>query len=84
MVNPKTGIGLTERISVTIVAPHGIDSDSLTKVVSILGAAKGMDLAAKLPGISYRVVTKNNDLLEVKKSENFPTVHENPKQGKGN
>jgi thiamine biosynthesis lipoprotein len=84
LVNPKTGIGLTERISVSIVAPHGIDSDSLTKVVSILGMAKGMELAAKVPGISCRVVTRKNDLLEVKKSENFPTVHENPKQGKGN
>jgi thiamine biosynthesis lipoprotein len=84
LVNPQTGIGLTERISVSIVAPHGIDSDSLTKVVSILGVAKGMELAAKLPGISCRVVTRKNDLLEVKKSENFPTVHENPKQGKGN
>lgn len=84
LVNPKTGIGLTERISVTIIALHGIDSDSLTKVVSILGMAKGMELAAKVPGISCRVVTRKNDLLEVKKSENFPTVHENPKQGKGN
>lgn len=84
LVNPKTGIGLTERISVTIIALHGIDSDSLTKVVSILGMVKGMELVAKVPGISCRVVTRKNDLLEVKKSENFPTVHENPKQGKGN
>lgn len=84
LVNPHTGIGLSERISVTIVAPHGIDSDSLTKVVSILGVAKGMELAAKLPGISCRVVTRKNDLLEVKKSENFPLVHENTNQGKGN
>jgi len=83
-VNPKTGIGLTERISVTIVAPHGIDSDSLTKVVSILGVTKGMELAAKVAEISCRVVTRKNDLIEVKTSENFPIVHENPKQGKGN
>jgi hypothetical protein len=46
--------------------------------------AKGMELAGKLPGISCRVVNRKNDLLEVKKSENFPTVHENPNQGKGN
>lgn len=84
LVNPKTGIGLSERISVSIVAPHGIDSDSLTKVVSILGMAKGMELVAKVPGISCRVVTRKNDLLEVKKSDNFPIVHENLKQGKGN
>lgn len=84
LVNPKTGIGLSERISVSIVAPHGIDSDSLTKVVSILGVVKGMELVAKVPGISCRVVTRKNDLLEVKKSDNFPIVHENLKQGKGN
>lgn len=84
LVNPKTGIGLSERISVSIVAPHGIDSDSLTKVVSILGMVKGMELVAKVPGISCRVVTRKNDLLEVKKSDNFPIVHENLKQEKGN
>lgn len=84
LVNPKTGIGLSERISVSIVALHGIDSDSLTKVVSILGMVKGMELVAKVPGISCRVVTRKNDLLEVKKSDNFPIVHENLKQGKGN
>jgi hypothetical protein len=43
-----------------------------------------MELAAKVQGISCRVVTRKNDLLEVKKSKNFPTVHENSKQGKGN
>lgn len=84
LVNPKTGIGLTERISVTIVAQHGIDSDCLTKVVSIMGMTKGMELASKLEGISCRVVIRKNDLLEVKKSENFPVVYENPNQRKGN
>ncbi|NDH04874.1 FAD:protein FMN transferase [bacterium] len=84
LLNPKTGIGLTERISVTIVAPHGIDSDSLTKVVSVMGAAKGMDFITRLKDVSCRVVTRKNNGLEVVKSENFPTVHENTKQGKGN
>ncbi len=79
LVDPKTGLGLTQRISVTIIAPNGIDSDSLTKVVSVLGQEKGMEIVDKLSGISCRVVRKKGDNLEVKTSPTFPTVYENKK-----
>ncbi|MEP6756911.1 MAG: FAD:protein FMN transferase [Chthonomonadales bacterium] len=37
IVDPHTGLGLTNRIAVTVVAANGLTSDSLTKVVSVLG-----------------------------------------------
>ena len=41
IVDPKTGLGLVGRMSVTVVAPDGITADSLTKVVWVLGPDKG-------------------------------------------
>lgn len=41
IVDPRTGQALTDRIQVTITAPNGLTSDSLSKVVSVLGQAKG-------------------------------------------
>ena len=41
ILDPRTGQALTDRIQVTITAPNGLTSDSLSKVVSVLGQAKG-------------------------------------------
>ena len=41
IVDPRTGQALTDRIQVTITAPNGLTSDSLSKVVSVLGQQKG-------------------------------------------
>jgi len=39
-VNPKTGIGLINQSTVSIIAPNGITSDPLSKVACILGPTK--------------------------------------------
>lgn len=44
IVNPKTGLGLTERSSVTVIAPTGIQADSLASAVSVLGPEAGLKL----------------------------------------
>ena len=45
IVDPRTGVGLTDRIAVTVVAPNGITSDGLSTAISVLGADKGRVLA---------------------------------------
>ncbi len=52
IVNPKTGIGLKGRMSVTVVAPLGILSDSLATAVSVLGPERGLKLAESYRGTS--------------------------------
>lgn len=44
IVDPRTGIGLLGRMSVTVVAKKGIDADSLTKVAAVLGPEKGLPI----------------------------------------
>lgn len=50
IINPKTGMGLTGRSSVTIVAANGITSDSLATAVSVLGPKQGLELVKSYTG----------------------------------
>ncbi len=44
IIDPKTGMGITGRSSVTVTAPLGITSDSLATTVSVLGFKRGLEL----------------------------------------
>ncbi len=57
IVNPKTGLGLTDRIAVTIIAPNGTTSDGLSTAVSVLGAKRGKTLASTFPGTTTYIRT---------------------------
>ncbi|MCA8989437.1 MAG: FAD:protein FMN transferase [Planctomycetaceae bacterium] len=48
LVNPQTGIGLTESSSVTVIAPDGTTSDALASVVSVMGAERGFKILPEL------------------------------------
>jgi thiamine biosynthesis lipoprotein len=63
IIDPATGIGLTRDIVVSIVAPNGITADGLTKVVSVLGAEKGLRLAARDPHVSG--VVRESSVVQV-------------------
>ncbi len=47
IVNPRTGLGLTNRIMVNVVADKAVETDSQATVISVLGAQKGMAYAKK-------------------------------------
>jgi thiamine biosynthesis lipoprotein len=55
IIDPRTGQALTDRIQVTITAPNGLTSDSLSKVVSVLGQAKGEPIVKTYHGIEIFV-----------------------------
>jgi thiamine biosynthesis lipoprotein len=73
IVDPKTGLGLVGRMSVTVVGPDGITADSLTKVVAVLGPEKGLPLIETVPGVSGRMVRLGEDGKAMKTvSPRFP------------
>ena len=57
IVDPKTGLGLTERCSVTIIAPDGITADALATAVSVLGPERGMKLIESQPTVAALIMT---------------------------
>jgi thiamine biosynthesis lipoprotein len=74
IVDPRTGVGLVGRMGVTVVAPDGITADSLTKVVAVLGPAKGIPIIQETPGISARVVRQTDKGAETVVSKGFPQL----------
>ncbi len=75
IVDPRTGIGLIGRMSATVVARPGIDADSLTKVVAVLGPDKGIPIIESHEGTSTRMVRPKGDEFETTLSKNFPKLH---------
>jgi thiamine biosynthesis lipoprotein len=72
IVDPRTGIGLVGRQSVTVVARHGIMADSLTKVVSVLGPKRGLAIIDGLDGVAALVVRETSEGTETIASKRFP------------
>jgi thiamine biosynthesis lipoprotein len=71
IVDPRTGIGLIGRQSVTVVAPHGILADSLAKVVSVLGPEHGIVIIDSMPGVATFLVRKTDGGQETFQSKEF-------------
>jgi thiamine biosynthesis lipoprotein len=72
IVDPRTGMGLVGRESVTVVAQHGIMADSLTKVVSVLGPVRGLAILESLDGVAALVVRKTDQGTELVATKGFP------------
>jgi thiamine biosynthesis lipoprotein len=47
IIDPQTGLGLTDRVTVTIVAPLGIEADATATAVSVLGMKAGLAFVEK-------------------------------------
>jgi thiamine biosynthesis lipoprotein len=52
IVDPRTGLGLADRLAVTVIAPDGFTSDGLSTLLSVLGEREGRALLrAHFPGV---------------------------------
>jgi len=72
VVNPFTGLGLTNRIQVTVLAPDATTSDALATACSVLGPQQAVRLADSLPGVSVIVVMPAEGIPRIWRSRNAP------------
>ena len=72
IVDPKTGLGLTTRSSVTIIAPNGLTADAMASTVSVLGPTEGLRLINKSEDVETLVVTLNRSQIVLHTSKAFP------------
>jgi FAD:protein FMN transferase len=56
IVDPRTGLGLTQRRLVTVIATDSTTADSLATSLSVLGPEAGLNLAAQFPGVEARIL----------------------------
>ncbi len=75
LIDPRTGVGLSERLSVTVIARHGIYADPLTKAVSVLGAERGLALIESLEGTAALIVQKSETGEKEWMSKRFQSKH---------
>lgn len=59
IVDPRTGLGLTGRSSVTVVAADGATSDSTATAVSVLGPEAGLALVEATEGAEALIVAES-------------------------
>jgi thiamine biosynthesis lipoprotein len=71
IVDPATGLGLTRRSSVTVVAPKGIDADALDTTVSVLGMERGLKLIEQMKGTAALYVLAGDDGLTTTETTGF-------------
>lgn len=74
LLNPKTGIGLTELLTVAVTAPDATSADALASAVSVLGIDKGLALIETLPETAALVVRrprKDGEPLEIRMSSRW-------------
>ncbi|MEN6458521.1 MAG: FAD:protein FMN transferase [Thermoguttaceae bacterium] len=57
LIDPRTGMALTGRMSVTVVGPDGLSTDGLSSAAAILGPEKGMKLIEDTPGAAGLMVS---------------------------
>ena len=67
IIDPRTGIGLTNRIAVTVVAASSTVADSRATAISVLGIKKGMDYA-KQKKLQVLILTLNEEKHRLLKS----------------
>jgi FAD:protein FMN transferase len=74
IVDPGTGLGLTNRIQVTVIAPDATTTDSLDTTVSLLGVKRGLALIDALPHTAALILTKDESQTHTFYSRRFHRI----------
>ena len=72
IVDPRTGIGLVNRSSVTVIAVNGTLADAVASAVSVLGPRRGTRLVRHWRGVETQVLSVKKDLLVRSSTPGFP------------
>jgi thiamine biosynthesis lipoprotein len=81
VVDPRTGIGLTDHCRVMVVAADGMTADALTKAVAVLGPEKGLRLIEDTPGTAAMISRAPKGKIEDYRSsrwQDLPVTPEKP------
>lgn len=74
IVDPRTGLGLTDHSTVTIVTADGTTADALSTAVSVLGSEQGLQLVESIPGVAACILRLHDGRPEVHESRTWPSL----------
>ena len=72
IVDPRTGLGLTNAWQVTVVARDGTTADGLDTGLAVLGPERGLKIVEGVDGVSARFVRKTDQGVDERRSRHFP------------
>ncbi len=76
IIDPFTGIGLTDHSLVTVIGPDCFTADPLATTVSVLGPEAGVRLVEATPGMVVRVVREPEERIQLYESKGFARYYE--------
>jgi thiamine biosynthesis lipoprotein len=71
IVDPRTGIGLTDHGLVTVIAPDCVTANGLTTTMSVLGPGRGMKFVEDTPGAAARMMRMPGEKIEIIESSRW-------------
>jgi len=71
IVDPRTGIGLTERMQVSISAKRAADTDGFAKEVCVVGVEAGVALVESQPGMAAFILYMTGEHTQMRESRLF-------------
>ena len=74
IVDPKTGVALTGRRSVTVTARHDITADCYATAICVLGHERGLRLVADTPGAAAFIMEDQAGQIHEYRSRGFPEL----------
>jgi thiamine biosynthesis lipoprotein len=60
IIDPKTGMGLQDDLTVTAISQHGITADAAATAISVLGCEKGLAYTASQPDLAVFILVRSN------------------------
>lgn len=74
ILNPATGLGLTNRIQASIIAPNATATDALATTVCVLGVERGLTLVDSLPRTAALILVKHDGQKRIFASKRFAKI----------
>jgi FAD:protein FMN transferase len=71
IIDPASRMGLVDDITVTVIAPNGLDADGLDTAVSVLGLDRGLALIESRPGTAALIIQRTSAGTTARSSSRF-------------
>jgi thiamine biosynthesis lipoprotein len=81
IVDPRTGIGLTDHSQVTVIARDATTADALATTVSVLGPEQGLELVESTCGAAVQILRQPESDVEARTSRRWERLLHRPMDG---
>ncbi len=74
LIDPQTGVGLTNSSVVTVIGPTAMDADAMASAISVLGPMAGLKFLKSQHGQEGRIVDRQDGVPRVLMTSNFAAL----------